>query len=46
MKICKQSNKINDEINFNHTTKILRFYDYLNKTNFDLCILQQNLQVI
>ena len=36
MKIYKQSNKYNDEIQLNHTTKLLRFLDYLNKTNPDL----------
>ena len=32
-----KSNKYNDEIEFNHTTKILRFLDHLNKTDPDLC---------
>ena len=32
-----KSNKYNDEIQLNHTTKILRFLDHLNKTNPDLC---------
>ena len=31
-----KSNKYNDEIELNHTTKILRFLDYLNKTDSDL----------
>ena len=30
-------NKYNDEIELNHTTKILRFLDHLDKTNPDLC---------
>ena len=30
-------NKYNDEIVLNHTTKILRFLDHLNKTNSYLC---------
>ena len=33
----KKSNKYNDEIKLNHTTKILRFLDNLNKTNPELC---------
>ena len=33
----KKSNKYNDETELNHTTKILRFLDHLNKTNPDLC---------
>ena len=33
----KKSNKYNDELKLNHTTKILRFLDHLNKTNPDLC---------
>ena len=33
----KQSNKYNDKIKQNHTTKILRFLDHLNKTDPDLC---------
>ena len=33
----KKSNKYNDEIKQNYTTKILRFLDHLNKTNPDLC---------
>ena len=33
----KKSNKYNDEIKLNHTTKILRFLDHLNKTNPELC---------
>ena len=37
MKILKKSNKYNDEIKQNHTTKILRFLDHLNNTNTDLC---------
>ena len=37
MKIWKKSNKYNDEIKQNYTTKILRFLDHLNKTNPDLC---------
>ena len=37
MKIIKKSNKYNDEIKQNHTTKILRFLDHLNNTNTDLC---------
>ena len=32
----KKSNKYYDEIKQNHTTKILRFLDHLNKTNPDL----------
>ena len=32
-----KSNKYNDEIELNHTTKILRFLDHLNKTDPDLC---------
>ena len=32
-----KSNKYNDEIELNHTTKILRFLDHLDKTNPDLC---------
>ena len=32
----KKSNKYNDEIEVNHTTKILRFLDHLNKTDPDL----------
>ena len=30
-------NTYNDEIELNHTTKILRFLDHLDKTNPDLC---------
>ena len=33
----KQNNKYNDEIELNHTTKILRFLNHLNKTDPDLC---------
>ena len=33
----KKYNKYHDEIELNHTTKNLRFLDYLNKTNPDLC---------
>ena len=36
-KNSKKSNKYNDEIKQNHTTKILRFVDHLNTTNPDLC---------
>ena len=36
-KNIKKSNKYNDEIKLNHTTKILRFLDHLNKTDPDLC---------
>ena len=32
-----KSNKYNDEIELNHTTKILRFLDHLDKTNPVLC---------
>ena len=32
-----KSNKYTDEIELNHTTKILRFLDHLNKTDSDLC---------
>ena len=32
-----KSNKYNDEIKLNHTTKILNYLDYLNNTNPDLC---------
>ena len=32
-----KSNKYNNEIEVNHTTKILRFLDHLNKTDPDLC---------
>ena len=31
-----KSNKYNDELDLNNTSKILRFLDYLNKTNPDL----------
>ena len=33
----KISNTYNDEIALNHTTKILKLLNYLNKTNHDLC---------
>ena len=33
----KTHNTYNNEIEHNHTTKILRFQDHLNKTNPDLC---------
>ena len=33
----QKSNKYNDKIKQNHTTKILRFLDHLNNTNTDLC---------
>ena len=33
----KKHNSYNNEIEHNHTTKILRFLDYLNKTNPNLC---------
>ena len=33
----KINNNYNDEIKLNHTTKILRFLDHLDKTNPDLC---------
>ena len=33
----RKSNKYNDEIELNHTTKILRFLDNLDKTNPELC---------
>ena len=33
----KKSNTYNDEIELNHTTKILRFLDHLDKTNPYLC---------
>ena len=33
----EKSNKYNDEIKQNHTTKILRFLVHLNKTSPDLC---------
>ena len=36
-KNMKQNNKYNDEIKQNHTTKILRFLDHINKTHPDLC---------
>ena len=36
-KNIKKSNQYNDEIELNHTTKILRFLDHLNKTDPDLC---------
>ena len=32
-----KSNKYNDEIELNHTTKFLRFLDHLDKTNPNLC---------
>ena len=32
-----KGNKYNDQIELNHTTKILRFLDHLNKTDPDLC---------
>ena len=32
-----KSSKYNDEIELNHTTKILRFQDYLSKTCYRLC---------
>ena len=33
----KKRNIYNDEIELNHTTNILRFLDFHNKTNPDLC---------
>ena len=33
----KKSNKYNNEIELNHTTKILRFLDYLSKASPELC---------
>ena len=33
----KKGNSYNDEIELNHTTKILRFLDYLSKTCPKLC---------
>ena len=35
-KNIKKSNTYNDEIRLNHTNKILRFLDHLNKTDPDL----------
>ena len=32
-----KSNKYNDETKLNHTTKILKFLDHLNKTDPDVC---------
>ena len=33
----KKGNTYNDELELNHTTKILTFLDHLNITNPDLC---------